>query len=888
MKVKPVLAFIALLALGISNCKGYIGKTDSTLIVSADFQNKNALSTLALDPRARCIEIKVIDSGGSVAGSAVLVPSSPTARLGLSQGSYFLEVKITDGQPDGNSCTGSPLDFTKASASIVSGLNTLEITMPRGKWRFNSTITFNSTLAGSTESVNGFYVVSGIERSDTKNYDFLQVLFTGANLPQLNCSYGTYCTTRIEVSTVFVGPDSTKTLIGSELTGLEQDFNGWIRLAPGLKGPRYFGIVSAPPCTYKKPGNLIDCTYSVSDQSLINYMNSYISSNGSIQGYLWEIHIDSANTTRSISCYSDSSMTTPVTCPSELLSDPQSLEKQNTNTSPTLRINQFLFSNVQLNINKKYKYSSPDGNTYWVSDDRRLVFDVAVHPFSASKKSIDLNLILSNLFYLTYDSSFNISGIFPVSYNLTKATNILPGPLTTSIDPVLIPHFAGVNQYFKTYVGHYPKDLIYFNGTSFYKVTAYAPASPVQISSYTTPLLPALFCNFRTVYDPVTGTAHIFIAESSTGDCTVNSIDTFYYINSQMLSTDPPTTISALFPVRSLVDKNGVLFHMQNSTISHFIGNDYQGNIYICPVGFTLACTTQAFTTSSFFGFSYKGQLSTFHIDGTLWYFDGTNLTNSNIPVDLCAIDDDGLYCYWSDTNNLKTEIFKFDYITKTKKPLGTMQNYFDPIFNPLISLTENYILMSAYDNLKNKWLIEVMDKKTGSSSIVNLPQGMNPNFNYPSSEYAFYSVDFVSGDFCYLSDKTIPNIKCMSNSNFVGIILKENGPLTEHLGAIPYFKDIGKILVQENCTRAAQDSPCTGGSLFAYSPDMTGKTKVMDLQNDEFIIGTSGYGDVILIHTSSNQTGFEKIYAANVVNGSSVLIDSGGKYSLIYQVDMK
>ncbi len=877
MKLKTLL--LLTFVVYIIGCERYTGSGNSYIVISVPFNNQ--MTTLAVDPRTRCVSLKLVSADKSITRELALSPSSPKGVIsGLKSGSYHLEVLLTNGEKRGNRCTGVPVDYAKVKANITDGQNTLSLVMPRGKWTFNSPVNLNTTLTLSNERVDGFFLVPDPHRSKAEGYDYFQAVFLGNNLPQDVCVKGSFCISRVEMSIFFEGPDKVTTKVGTELTGMNQEFLGWVPLSPGTKGPRYFGIISAPPCGYKKPETLLSCSYNISEPSLKNFMKTTVEKDGSLRGYLWEIHVDSENTIRNVMCYSDPDMTDTVPCPTELISDPQKFEILSVNADvPSVETSQALFRNVTLNVLKKYKFKNAEGTVYWVLDERRLVFDVGIHSFTAYQTPLQSNLVESNLFYSTHTDLFDINGIFPVSYDLSKGANLISRTFDPTGRAFLIPHAVGLNFYMKTYAGLFPKDLIYFDGFNFFSVPADNPSAGVyQLSTYTPT---SVFCNLKVIPDPMKGLAHVFIREDSAGNCSANDITSslFYYIRSDMTPSDQPVDITNIFPALSITEGE-IMLHLSGFSVSHFIGYDFSGNVYICPSDFLAPCTVQNYSTIMLLGYLAKAGLSFINIDGSLWYFNGTDLINSYIPVDLCVIGEDYLYCFRSDTNTQKTEVFKFDHETKSKKTVGTLKIYFDPSISPEIHMTKNYVLLFAYDTYNNKLLYEVINKKTASTFELQLPVGKSPYMDI-SSPYGIYGMDFESGDFCYVTEHTVPNLVCIENSKFAGLLISEHGFLTVPFKAVPYYENIIKIFIQEECSKANFDIPCAGGSLYSYAPDMTGKRLIMDLSEDEYVEEVTGFGDILLVHTNT-LTSEGRIYAVNILSSSVNLIDFGGIYSVI------
>ncbi len=303
------------------------------LKLGVKFPSSGELMSQFIDQNIQCIYVEI--HNGSWYKEAILTPDNPTVTISnIPLGSYIIHITAYDGSSDGSYCTGNVLDSVGAYADISEGTNSFTINLLRAKWIFVDSnnnpvaINLNGTLSTSNESINGFYVLPpgsffstvSIDPSKPAHGHYYDVYFFGNNLDACNATDPTLCYTWGYYYLQLIGPNTSNNAFETAF-----DTSGWSTaglLQPGPNGElRMFFVTGMPPCTsyYDYYDYYYNCSYSFSNPSIENYMNTTVTSSDTMQGNIAEMLLK--NYTEQFSCYLDPNdpQTTNVLCPTYYL-----------------------------------------------------------------------------------------------------------------------------------------------------------------------------------------------------------------------------------------------------------------------------------------------------------------------------------------------------------------------------------------------------------------------------------------------------------------------------------------------------------------------------------------------------------------------------------------
>ena len=850
----------ALLLVLISSCN-FTGRQEPPLAsITLTMRPNNQVKTAILDPRISCIRIKVYKEDGSFAKEVAAAKGVSTISVsGIPPGNVIIDLLMTDGIPIGGKCSGNKIDQINTTATIVAGQNSLVLSFPRANWVIQGgPITLNLTDPTSADSLSGFLIHPHRAMALNNGYINNSIIFYG-NLPQCDPVLGTYCGARTEINSVFTAPNTTDVILGNEFSGYPVLELGWVPLTPSGANPRYLGVVSKPPCSYKNPPNMISCSYTMNPDLTPNMGLRFVDGS-TLQGYLWEVLVTSASET--ITCYSDKSLTNQITCPPEISSFPYQFEAQSFGSVTNRRIRtQQLVTGVQTTVNKVFEeFSFSLGSFVYVMISRSMNFDVGLHNITALGENL-LNTTNFSLFYMQGASPS--ANVVPVDLTGNRLTPLGANDIGY---PFLVPHFLFSDLANLQYTGFNPLYLVFVQGGALFKVPANNPsAPPQQLSTFSS----LNICYVHVSHNPISAVVHIFVRELGPDGLCFTPDDPMTYINSNMLPTDNP------LPVPYFRDVAGIF--MSGKVVTNFLlFDDSTGNILSCDTTFT-TCPTLVTITSflRLLGYSFKAQRTFFVADGSLYSFDGSTAQPVLNPVDTCSFTENVIYCAFTDPTTLETTIYSYDPFKSTSTTLTTLS---------VPGMTDEIIPLYTYALLRyirqdGSYGYIAIHAQTGNTTTVNFPTGRNPFLSYSTGKTAI-GIDEASGTFqelCYVRESNIGTGTCLSGSfKPSNIIYTNSGPIQDPLLFGFYNEGQDKFYVVLDCVRSGFN--CTGGIINEFNTDVIGSRPLFNVPAGEQVGEILKIGTALLVFTedpSITPPSNRKVYFIDSISGTSQVLES-------------
>ena len=842
-----------------AGCEYLIESEPSQAVITFNLQPRNKIKTAVIDPRTECVSLKISTEDGSF--SKKVAVSRGTASIsvpGVPPGEVIVDLLLTDGAPTNGVCSGNKIDQINTKARVTPGRNTITLSFPRAKWIIQGgPISLNITDPSATETVNGFIVYPHRSPPQNNGYVNNSIIFFG-NLPQCDPVLGQYCGTRTEISSIHIPPDSTEVILGNEFSGYPAPATGWIPIKSSGADPRYLILVSKPPCSYKRPPNMIDCSYTM-NPDLSQKMGLRFTDGSTLQGYIWEVLVKSAS--EAITCYSDKNLSSPIACPPEISSFPYQFESQSLGHSQhkNIRVQQ-LVTGVQATVNKVFEeFSFSLGSLIYVKISRSMTFDLGLHNITAKAQ----NLINLSPFYLFYQNGASpFANIVPLNLNGSKLSPIGANDIAY---PFMVPYFIFSDSANLQYTGFNPLYLVFIRGGSLYKVSASGSlSSPQQLSAFSS----ANICYVQSVNNPIKGVAHVFIRELGADMSCFTSDDPIAYINTNMLPIDNPLTVPYF---RDIVG----LFFSGTDIQNFLLFDDIGGKVIACNEIFT-SCVL-LLNVSSFIevvGYSFKANKTYLVVDGSLYAFNGTTVQFILNPVDTCTLTESTIYCAYTDPTTAETKVYVYDPV----RSASSIITRFPASGNAdgLLPLT-NYILL-RYVSQTGSYGYIAIDLKTGDISGVNFPVGRNPYLAYSTGITAI-GMDQNSGtfqEFCYVKESDLPNGTCLSrtfipaNFNYFN-----SGPIQDPPTYGLYNKGHNKLYVVLECARSGVN--CPGGVIHEFNKDLVGSSPIFNVPSDEEVREIVKLGTGLLVFTENLALvppTNRKVYFIDTLNRTTITLE--------------
>ena len=367
------------------------------------------------------------------------------------------------------------------------------------------------------------------------------------------------------------------------------------------------------------------------------------------------------------------------------------------------------------------------------------------------------------------------------------------------------------------------------------------PPTAKQISNITDA------CDFIQTEDDLINRKKYMVVQTSGGDgqCSTND-DGKKFIHSEMTNSDIPIDMSNLDLVTGIDHGNG---------ITGFLILDTQNSILKkCDTNLS-NCTDlkNGVSNANWFESNPNNFYDYICVDEYLYLFDGNNLNSLNVN---CS----GYREYTTESDN--NAIYAIDNNGNVAK-LNHGGNSWITIYNngdanDIVGLTQNYVIISTYDNINNTYGLKAV-KKDGTSNIIIDSTGIN---GFVTANKVFYiKPDYVTNKVSaciWIEGSNSSN--CTPNSYWVGPSFSANGAINTS-GEL--FLPAYKILKVEG-VNYTNNYP-TGGTLYAVDPANTTSTVNLGIVPAGFHIWGRGIGDKNLLSGIDINNNYDDVFYVNL-----------------------
>jgi hypothetical protein len=919
----------------VSGCSlEYRGGKSASLSLSVRFPSQEGLRSQYIPPYATCIEVALFRKSEAPIAVKTLTPSNPRAQFTDLPASFlYLSAVLTDGQPSPTGCQGGKvLDYINAFLHLSTGDNRVELSFPRATWSADP-IPLNGLLDTSNEKVNGLEIIPQEDVFPLRSYGTYGLVIQGENIE--SCAlYGRSCYMVVDFVNIYSKEKGTIGILGNELSEyLFEIQNRYISLRKGQGIERVLAIVSAPPCTYRNPGNLEVCISEV-PSDLLPYMGLRIKGN-ELSGYVWEMDILNLSITPP-ECSLEKDFKSTITCPTDLqvpsvglFQSPQIQTLNNIVATQELSAQQQKFNNVTVEAIKIFSYESryyaqcktgapeecdynldgiidskddtngdgqidgEDSRTFYMRIGWMLEFNLVAHPIrsEASKPNIDFrfHFLVSEFKIDGSNVYYNVYGIDTTSGSVYK--------LGTAADrkPFVSWGIRSLDRAQKSYKILYPAFLILppaGQQRTYWELDETANLTKLKQYTNISPNYPDA-CNYTPVPNYYSGIPEYFEVNSGNACSTLVQhrfeTDSTAYIN----KADINFTIfqdTAPYEIFAFPISEDPFLHLTG----FIVYDPVNSSVEKCDKELsTCYSISQQLTVTSFRDIGFHHVLGKYFaiINQNQLYFYDRNTDSftreaSYTAVDSCDLREDTLYCTYYDADQSNIAIYSFNNTNNSLGLVGTISG-----------ITQAPGKVKVFPANRNVFVVVQVG---GGVEIHALSQGTSSKITtFSNASATFYGtregiigtiMDSRGVRVCWVTEYDIQNVKCAEGAyipDLAAVFARDHlHPDEEGYISWDYIAYTQNIPVVENCSFDSALQKCLGGNLYIYSPDLDPQKKYDfgAIPQGFYIFNYYGNSRVLLVHAMDSQDNskFLLFNRNKTSNPIEVQLPPGGVYEIV------